>query len=137
MAKKTFINERAEYEKRYSEYMANKRKQEAQKGANAVRKTTNKFAKEYLEPATKAVASLTPAGPIIGLHDSYQSYKEGDKKGAVIGAGMEALPSVFKGIKAFGKIGKSMISQSADYANKFDYSKTKPISVYANKLGSR
>lgn len=137
MAKKTFINEQSEYEKRYSEYMASKRNQEAKKGGDIVRKGTNKFAEDYLHPAMKAAAGITPVGPIVGLMDAHKSYKDGDKTGAIIGAGMEAIPGIAGLAKSGTKIAKNMVEQSAKYANQFDYSKVKPINAYASNLRSR
>lgn len=67
-------------------------KSQAQKGANAVRSGREEFAKDYIEPTAKMAGSFSPLGPMIGIMDAFNAYKKGDTAGAVIGAGLEALP---------------------------------------------
>lgn len=67
-------------------------KQQAQIGAGAVRKGRDQFAKDYITPLAKGVGSFTPIGPVIGMTDAYNAWKNGDSTGAIIGAGLETLP---------------------------------------------
>ena len=73
-------------------------KSQAEKGRKAVVEGREKFAKDYVIPAIKTVASFTPAGPIIGLADAYEAYQQGNTGWAIAGAGIEALPYVGKGV---------------------------------------
>jgi hypothetical protein len=91
-------NPQRKYEREYQLYLQQLRQQQAQKGANSARKATTQFAKDYLEPIAKTVGSFTPAGVAIGLTDAYNSYREGDNTGAIIGAGLEVLPYGLKGV---------------------------------------
>lgn len=67
-------------------------KSQANKGAAAVRQGREQFTKDYVEPTAKFAGAFSPMGPVIGLTDAYNAYKKGDTTGAVIGAGLEALP---------------------------------------------
>ena len=101
-------NSQKKYEKKYSEYRQAVNKNEGQRGGAIVRKGTDKFAKNYVHPAIKAVGSFTPAGAAIGLTDAYYSHKKGDKTSAKISAGMEAIPALGKSVKGVSIMAKNM-----------------------------
>lgn len=73
-------------------------KAEAQKGANAVRKGTDKFAKEYIFP----LLDYTDVGDIKSV---YTGIKKGNKTELAIGLGGLMIPGISGGLfKKFSKI---------------------------------
>lgn len=101
--------EQREYERKYAAWLVSKRRADAANWARVnVSSKSSKFAEDYVLPAAKLAGSFTPAGVAIGLTDAYNAYKQGDTTGAIIGAGLEALPyGIGKVFKYIPKVNKA------------------------------
>lgn len=119
---------RQEYERLYQEYLVNKNREAGQKAGREVARKRDKFNNDFIIPAAKGVASLTPIGPVVGAMDSIESYKRGDKGAAWVGASIEALPMYAKGMFKLGmKFAENAPTIAANSVKNFDYSNVKPI----------
>jgi hypothetical protein len=58
-----------------------------------VRNSTGKFAKDYMYPAVKTIASINPiTGVAVGFLDDKDAYSKGLYGASLLGVGLEALP---------------------------------------------
>jgi hypothetical protein len=76
-----------------TEYIKSQQTKKAEEFKNNIKNGTANFARQYMLPATKTVASLNPiTGVAIGMIDAEDKFSKGLYAASLFGVGLEALP---------------------------------------------